>query len=261
MNRFQDSPEYRQKKAFFQQMLTVYGRKPVQEALQDPDINSFRLHLAHSNKTNQLITAITTLAQQRQIDIQYHDRQALARISKNGKQDQGVCLDIHCPQYQDYDDFIKSHRLGDQPLRLLALDRITNPQNLGMIIRAACAGTIDGILIPEKGCAKLDPLVIKASAGTLFKAPLLRCQSLGNALKAFKQAGYIVVGLSGSGTCELARFNEPRTLIYILGNETEGIQASTAALCDEQIFIKMHTGVESLNVAITAGLLAFRGSI
>ncbi|MEO0443790.1 MAG: RNA methyltransferase substrate-binding domain-containing protein, partial [Pseudomonadota bacterium] len=178
MNTRQDSAKYRQKKALFSQMLSVYGRKPVLEALSDHNINCFRLHLAQSNKSNQLITTIITLAQKRQIDIHYHDRQALSRISKNGKQDQGVCLDIYCPQHQDYNRFLQDHKAGDKSLRILALDRITNPQNLGMIIRSACAGNIDAIVIPEKGCAKLDSLVIKASAGTVFKAPLVRCQSL-----------------------------------------------------------------------------------
>lgn len=70
-----------------------------------------------------------------------------------------------------------------------ALDGITNPQNLGMIIRPAAAGAIDGILLPRKGTAALGPLVIKASAGTLYRAPLLLCASLPEALKRCQEHG------------------------------------------------------------------------
>ncbi|MGH1485427.1 MAG: TrmH family RNA methyltransferase [Cellvibrionaceae bacterium] len=263
MNKFQDSPEYLKKKALFQQLLTIYGRKPVLEALQTKSLPCFRLHLAESNKPAPIIKELKALAEQQNIEIVYHDRQALSRISKNSKQDQGVCLDIRCTSHQDYRAFLKSHKdikpgHSTQTIRLLALDRITNPQNMGMIIRSACAGNIDGILIPEKGSAKLDALVIKASTGTLFKAPLLKCDSLDQALVSCKEAGAAIIALSGEAQLALADFKEPQFTVYVLGNETEGVSKTISSLCDTSVHIPMNNQVESLNVAVTASLLAFR---
>ena len=178
-----DSAHYKQKRAFFDNLLTIYGRKPVLEALQNTNINVYKLHLAETNKSGAIIEQILSLAEQRNIEIQWHNRQALSRISRNGKQDQGVAADIKIDQHQSVDEFIQRH---NGTYRLLALDNITNPQNLGMIIRSASAGFIDGIIIPRKGCASLSPLVIKSSVGTLFKASLIHCDTLKQALQQFK---------------------------------------------------------------------------
>lgn len=253
----QDRPEYLEKKRFFNQLMTLYGRKPVLEALENPGLNIYRLHLAESNKQQGIIDEIITLAKKRQIEIHYHDRKQLSRISKNSKQDQGVCIDVLCPQHKNIDDFLVDSS-QKKNIRLLALDRITNPQNLGMIIRSACAGTIDGILLADKGNAKLDALVIKASAGTLFKAPLLHCTELGDALIKCKENGATLYGLSSHADHSIGDSLDDRFIIYILGNETEGISKKTAELCDRTLCIPMRNNVESLNVAVTASLLAFK---
>ncbi len=263
MTKYNDSEAYLEKKSFFKQLLTIYGRKPVLEALHSSSIPCFRLHLASSNKSSKIIKDIEQLAKDKNIEVTYHDRQSLSRISKNGKQDQGVCLDISCPNHQDYESFLKNIAENDKrkPIRLLALDRITNPQNLGMIIRSSCAGDIDGLLMPKKGCAKLDALVIKASTGTLFKAPILHCDSLTKSLDECKKQGASVVGLSSHTEKSLKDFIEPDFIIYVLGNETEGMSMEIEEHCDQLIKIPMNNNVESLNVAVTASLLAFRNLV
>jgi len=251
----QDSLEYRQKKQLFNKIITVFGRKPVLEILADPSLEIYRLHLAQSNKHAPILDTIIEHANSRGVEVVYHPRQALSRISKNGKQDQGVCIDVCSPNHQSYREF-----LANKPKQctLLALDRITTPQNVGMIIRSVAAGYIDGLLIPEKGCAKLDSLVIKASAGTLFKAPVLRCESLQEALKDCQTQGAVVYGLSSYGTTVISDATTDTFSVYVLGNETEGISDSIMQLCDKTLSIPMNNGVESLNVAVTASLLAFR---
>ena len=99
-----DSAEYKQKRAFYDNLLTIYGRKPVLEALQDNSINIYKLHLAETNKSGGIIEQISTLAEQRNIAIQWHNRQSLSRISRNSKQDQGVAADIQIDQHQSVDE-------------------------------------------------------------------------------------------------------------------------------------------------------------
>lgn len=255
-----DSQDYLRKKAFFEQLLTVYGRKPVLEILQDTSIPVYKLHLASSNKTAGIINDIIKIANDRKIAIDYHSRQELSRISKNSKQDQGVCVDIECPLHQSANTLLSTIN-PLKTLRLLAVDNITNPQNLGMIIRSACAGGMDGILMSKQGNAKLDSLVIKASAGTLFKFSIFFCQSLENTLKQFKDQGVDIIGLSGNSELTLKNYNESNDVIYILGNESTGVSKPVLKTCSKVVSIPMSNGVESLNVAVTASLLAFKNNI
>jgi 23S rRNA (guanosine2251-2'-O)-methyltransferase len=250
-----DSPEYLQKRAFYDNLLTIYGRKPVQEALEDESLPVHKLHLADSNRRDQLISRIEELAKKRQIEIAYCDRKGLSRISKNARQDQGVALDLALPNYGSAEDFLKKAK---KPYELLALDGITNPQNLGMIIRSACAGGMDGIILPRKGAAQIDPLVIKASAGTLFKMRLLRCEQLAPVLKDFAAHGARVCALSSHARETLAQLDSHKATVFVLGNETHGVSESVALQCTHRLRIPMRNGVESLNVAITAALISFR---
>jgi 23S rRNA (guanosine2251-2'-O)-methyltransferase len=249
-----DSPEYLARKSFFDQLVTVYGRKPVLEILEDNKLKIFRLHLADSNRDGGIIAQIRKLAAQRNIETCFHSRSELSRISRNSKQDQGVACDIHCPGYQPY-----QQALSDSPAgTIIALDGITNPQNLGMIIRSVTASPAQALLLPSKGTADISPLVIKASAGTLFKGNILRCDSLPKALQEFKQRGYEICTLSSHQATPLSDFAPKAPVIFVLGNETEGVSPDVAALSDHRVAIPMANGVESLNVAITAALIAFR---
>lgn len=253
-----DSDRYLQKKAFFNQLLTVYGRKPVLEALLDPTTQVYRLHLAESNRPAAIVDRIRDLALTKRAEIAYHDRASLARISRNSKQDQGVAVDLICRGYQDYREFLAT---APGCFDIIALDRITNPQNLGMIIRSVCAGGSRALLLPNKGCARLDALVIKASAGTLFRASILRCDNLERALQDFRSAGSTVYGLSSHASKRLRDIDASGRHVFVLGNESDGVSDAVAAHCNDLLGIPMNNCVESLNVAITASLLAFRNQL
>jgi 23S rRNA (guanosine2251-2'-O)-methyltransferase len=142
---------------------------------------------------------------------------------------------------------------------LLALDGITNPQNLGMIVRSATAGQVDGIIWSRKGNAALGPLVIKASAGTLYRAPLLPCPALPAALRDCRDLGFEICTLAADAPLSLFEYLPQGRCIYVLGNETEGVSAAVAAMADRALSIPMNNGVESLNVAVTASLIAYAG--
>ena len=138
-----DSKAYLDKKSFFDKILTIYGRNAVLEALQDEGIDVYRLHLSDSNKPASVLTEIRSLAKTRGVEEVYHDKKTLSRISKNAKQDQGVALDIILPHSGDLEHFLGVH----DAYRIIALDGVTNPQNLGMIIRSCAAGEIDAFLL------------------------------------------------------------------------------------------------------------------
>lgn len=262
MNRpLNDSPEYLKKKRFFDRVLTIYGRKPCLEALRDHDIPVYRLHLADRNQPGGIIADIECEARRRSIEVKHHSREALSRISRNGRQDQGVALDLLCPQHSRDTAFIAAPPRPDW--RLIALDGVTNPQNVGMIVRSVAASPCDGLLIPAAGTANLtSPLVNKASAGTLFKCPIVRCDKLADSLRRLQQQqGARVVILSGDAPQALPDFEAEGPIVYVLGNETSGVSSGVRELADAAVSIPMKNGVESLNVAVTAALLAFRESL
>jgi len=252
-----DSPEYRRKKAMFAGMLTIYGRNPVTEALQDSALTVHKLHLAESNRPSQAVEAVLALAQARAIPVAYHSRTALARISRNGKQDQGVAADIVCPRFALADDFLAALPAASAPW-ILALDGVHNPANLGMIVRSACAAGIDGILLGDKGVAGLGPLAIKASAGTLYRAPILRCLSLVSSLEAFRDRGFAVYVLAGDAQATLFGVPPDQAAVFVLGNETDGVSAAVLNVASGRLAIPMQNGVESLNVAVSAALVAYQ---
>ena len=249
-----DSEAYRAKKALFDQLLTIYGRKPVLEAIGDTTLEPQRLHLSKNNRDAEILDQILYWAKKRDVEIRTHEPAALARISKNAKQDQGVALDVRCPNHQQLPEYVSG--LPDK-FKIIALDGITNPQNLGMIIRSVAASPCDALLISKKDSPKLSPLVIKASAGTLFRAPIVRADTLLEGLKQLAEHGAEICVLDSNADSDFESLSGMDRIVYVLGNETEGVSAKVADMATHRVSIPMNRGVESLNVAVTAALIAF----
>ena len=248
-----DSAQYLAKKSFFDKIITIYGRNAVLEALEDASIVIHKLHLADSNRSAPELEKMVKISKQRGIEIAYHDKKALSRISKNAKQDQGVALDIVVEKALSEDEFLEQH----ETFRVMALDGVLNPQNLGMIIRSCAAGNIDAILLPTKNSAQISPLVIKASVGTIFKLPIIKTKNLAKTLIKFKAEKSELYTLSSHAHNDYKATSYGSKSVFVLGNESEGVSQEVEALSTASLSISMKRGVESLNVAVTASLLAF----
>lgn len=246
-----DSPEYLEKKRFFDSLITLYGRNVAVEVLRDDDVQVHKLHLSKSNRSDETIDEILSLADMRGVEIKYHTKESLSRISKNSAQDQGVAIDVVSRNYRS-----ASRIETDLPnnFRLLALDGINNPQNLGMIVRSAAASKIDGIVLPRRNSTKLSPLVMKASAGTLFKIPIYYCEDLSEILELKNTA---IITLSSHAPDDIHSLVIPNRAIFVLGNESEGVSEAVTKASTHSVSIPMYRGVESLNVAVTAGIVSF----
>ncbi len=250
--------EYQRRKRHFDRLLTIYGRKPVLEALGDASLSITAIHLADSNKPARILEEIVALASQRDIALHYHDKRALSRISRNARQDQGVAADLDLPGYQPLETWLQGWR-PEPGARLLALDGVTNPQNLGMIIRSVAGSGAAGLLLPRRGNAQLSPLAIKASAGTAFRCPIIHCDKLDDALHQLQDRGARVAVLSANAGTDLFedRKHAPAATIYVLGSESEGVSDTIENIADTRLGIALENGVESLNVAVAAALVAF----
>jgi 23S rRNA (guanosine2251-2'-O)-methyltransferase len=174
-------------------------------------------------------------------------------LAGNGKQDQGVLADVVAPRMRRLSDALADGSLSS----VLLLDGITTPANVGMILRTATAAGISGIVVPRRGVASLDPLVVKASAGVAFHAPVLRCYTAADAAADLRAAGFPLFALDGSARVDLFTADLPRRAAYVLGGETGGISDEVRPSVTGSLSIPMSGGVESLNVASAAAVLCF----
>jgi 23S rRNA (guanosine2251-2'-O)-methyltransferase len=235
--------------------VTVYGRKPVLEALADPALTVDKVVVAERAR-GETLQEILDVAAARGVPVQRASAHRVKVLAGNGKQDQGVLADVVAPRMRPLDTGLARLR---GPAGVLVLDSITNPANVGMILRTATAAGMDGVVLPRRGVPAIDPLVVKASAGVAFHAPVLRASTAEQACRSLRAAGFAVLGLSGSAPGSVSLFGEPppSRAAYVLGNETDGITPEVAAALTGWVGIPMAGGVESLNVASAAAVVCF----
>jgi 23S rRNA (guanosine2251-2'-O)-methyltransferase len=232
--------------------VTVFGRKPVLEALADRRLDVDKVILA-DNARGAAAKEIVDAATARSVRVERASAHRVKVLAGNGKQDQGVLADVVAPRMRRLEDALA----GSRPARVLVLDGITTPANVGMILRTATAAGIEGIVVPRRGVASIDPLVVKASAGVAFHAPMLRCYTAEEACRALRDAGYPLYALDGDARQSLFDAELPRRAAYVLGGETAGVSAEVRRQVTGLLSIPMAGGVESLNVASAAAVLCF----
>lgn len=232
--------------------VTVYGRNPVIEVLDDASLVVDKVVLAEGAHGHG-VGEILGLARDRGVSVQRATAERVKKLAGNGRQDQGVFADVVAPRMRPLAD-----ALGDPSLRrLLLLDGVTTPANVGMILRTATAAGIDGIVVPRRGVASIDPMVVKASAGVAFRAPILKVGTAGEAAEMLGAAGFHLVGLAADGPVSVFEARWPQNVALVLGSETAGVGADVAAHVDSWVSIPMSQGVESLNVAAAAAVVCF----
>jgi 23S rRNA (guanosine2251-2'-O)-methyltransferase len=143
-----------------------------------------------------------------------------------------------------------------EPGRLVLLDAVDDPHNLGAVIRSAAAFAIDGVIIAGPSAPPLGGAVAKAAAGHLERVPIARANVAADALRTLRDAGYWVLGADMSGTPSL-EIDPTDRWVLCLGSEQKGLRAKTRSAIDEFIAIPMAPGVESLNLSVAAGVLMY----
>ena len=234
--------------------LTIYGRKPVLEALEG-SVAVARVHLA-DNAGGDVVERILAVAKHRGVQVQRVSERRVSSISRNGKQDQGVVADVAAPRMQPLMAFLEQRTGRDHATSVLVLDAVHNPANLGMILRTATGAGVDGIVVPEVGTAEIGPLVIKASAGVAFSAPILRIDRAEYALAQLADARFELVAVDAGGPSLFDADLSDRVAL-VLGNETAGISPEAREHCDHTVSLPLSNDVESLNVAAAAAVVSY----
>lgn len=231
----------------------MYGRKPVLEALDDASLVVDKVILADTAR-GPAATEILQAAKAAGVAVQRASAHRVKVLAGNGKQDQGVLADVVAPRMSTLAAALAGKR---PPSRVLLLDGITTPANVGMILRTATAAGLDGVVVPRRGVAALDPMVVKASAGVAFRAPVLRCGTAREAAEMLVEAGYGLFALGASARSSVFDIELPQRAAFVLGGETAGVGEEVGELVTEWVSIPMPGDVESLNVSAAAAVLSF----
>ncbi len=234
--------------------LTVHGRKPVLEALTG-GLPVARVHLADSAR-GESAEAIVAAAAGRGVQVNRVSERRVSSISRHPKQDQGVVADVAAPRLQSLMAFLEQRTGRSHATSVLLLDGVHNPANLGMILRTATAAGIDGIVVPDAGTAEIGPLTVKASAGVAFQAPILRIDRPEYAAAQLSDARFEMVAVEVGGSDLFATELSDRVAL-VLGNETAGISEPVLEYCTRAVSLPLANGVESLNVAAAAAVVAY----
>ena len=234
----------------------VYGRNPVVEALR-AGVPVAALHVAEGTERDARLREALLLAVEHGISVLEVPRTELDRVTSNGAH-QGVAVQIPPYEYAHPDDLLtRAYDAGEVPL-VVALDGVTDPRNLGAITRSAAAFGAHGVLVPERRTASMSASAWKTSAGAAARIPVARATNLNRALKSYKDAGLMVVGLDMGGEVELPELDaatEP--LVLVVGSEGKGLARLVRENCDLIVSIPMTSATESLNAGIATGVALY----
>jgi 23S rRNA (guanosine2251-2'-O)-methyltransferase len=169
---------------------------------------------------------------------------------------QGVALRVRPYDYAHPEDF--AERTAPAPPLIVALDGVTDPRNLGAVVRSAAAFGASGVVVPARRSAGVTAGAWKASAGALARLPVARAVNLTRALEAYQGAGFFVAGLDAAGSTDVRDMPvADGPLVLVVGSEGRGLSRVVAAACDLLVRIPMADGTESLNAGVAASIALY----
>lgn len=237
----------------------VAGRNPVVEALR-AHVPATALYVAERIDSDDRVRESLKLATRAGIPLMEASRTELDRLA-GGSHHQGLALQV--PQY-DYahPDDLPGHADDEGgPTLLVALDGVTDPRNLGAVLRSAAAFGAHGVVVPSRRAAGVTATAWKVSAGAAARVSVARATNLTRALQAYRDAGMYVVGLDGEATTDLADVDlvtEP--VVLVVGSEGKGLSRLVRETCDVVAAIPITSAAESLNAGVAAGIALYEVS-
>lgn len=233
---------------------TVVGRNPVVEALR-AGVPATALYVAQGLQSDERVTEAVQLASGRGIALLEISRAELDRLT-NRAVHQGLALQVPPYDYAHPEDLLALAKESGVPPLLVAVDGVTDPRNLGAIVRSAAAFGAHGVLVPERRSAGMTASAWRTSAGTAARIRVARCTNLVRTLKEWAAAGLMVVGLDADGTVDTDDFEMASgPLVIVVGSEGRGLARLTRTVCDATVSIPMARTVESLNASVATGVV------
>ncbi len=234
-------------------MAIIEGRNPVIEAIKN-DREIDKIMISNTSKEGS-IKKIIGMAREKNIVIQNVDRHKLDEISTSHAH-QGVIAMVSEYKYWELEDLIKKAKDSDQDPFFIILDEITDPHNLGTIIRTADAVGAHGVIIPKRRSANITPVVAKASAGAVEYVPVCKVTNIVNTIKKLKDEGMWIAAADMDGQTFYEQ-DLTGSLGLVIGSEGFGISRLVKQNCDFTVKMPMIGNVTSLNASVAGGILLY----
>jgi 23S rRNA (guanosine2251-2'-O)-methyltransferase len=215
--------------------MMIYGRNPVREALR----GKRKVHRIWATEAEDWPKVMVVTAEE---------------IEERAESDahQGVCALVDPYPYDDVEALLAT----EDPL-FVALDEITDPQNLGAICRTAEAAGATAVIIPERRSAEVTPAVCKASAGAVEHVAIARVRNLADFLQDAKEKGCWVYGAAAEASTHYDQPDYTCGVVAVLGAEGKGLRPRVASMCDDLVALPLRGRIESLNVSATAAVVLY----
>ncbi|MGH3914148.1 MAG: 23S rRNA (guanosine(2251)-2'-O)-methyltransferase RlmB [Pseudonocardiaceae bacterium] len=233
---------------------TVFGRNPVLECLR-AGVPATALQVAVGIDAEERVNESVQLAADAGLAVLEVPRADLDRLAA-GVPHQGIALQVPPYRYAHPEDVLGAALDSGAPPLLVALDGVTDPRNLGAVVRSAAAFGAHGLLLPQRRSAGMTAVAWRTSAGTAARLPVARATNLTRTLKDCAAAGLMVVGLAADGSVPLDSFPlATGPLVLVFGSEDRGLSRLVSETCDAMVSIPMAVTVESLNASVAAGVV------
>ena len=234
----------------------IAGRNSVVEALR-AEMPVTTVYVAEGTERDGRLREVFRVAAERGVSLLEVSRGELDRLTGDAVH-QGLAARVPAYEYAHPDDFLdRAAELGEKPL-IVALDSVTDPRNLGAVVRSAAGFGAHGVLVPERRAAGMTASAWKTSAGAAARVPVAQAVNLTRQLKAYQAAGCMVIGLAADGDVslpDLALADGP--LVVVVGSEGKGLSRLVAETCDQLVSIPMASTLESLNAGVAASVALY----
>jgi 23S rRNA (guanosine2251-2'-O)-methyltransferase len=234
----------------------IAGRNPVVEALR-AGIPVNALYVAEGSERDGRLREAFKIAQERGISLLEITTRELDRLTGNAVH-QGLAARIPAYEYAHADELLdRAADLGEPPL-IVALDSVTDPRNLGAVVRSAAGFGAHGVLVPERRAAGITASAWKTSGGAAARLPVAQTVNLVRQLKRYQEAGCMVVGLAADGDVSLPDLDlGDGPLVLVVGSEDAGLSRLVTETCDQLVSIPMAGNLESLNAGVAASVALY----
>lgn len=234
----------------------IYGKHALMEALMSAPNTIRKVFLSAEIKDPEL----HALLEEHRIPVAELSRGKGSEMVGRDATHQGVIATIEPNKLMvSFEAFLKTLDMSKNPA-IAVLAEVQDPHNVGAIIRSAAAFGLAGVLIPEHNQAPVTGTVVKTSAGMAFRIPLISISNVNQTLRTLKNKGFWTYGLAMEGASALGEEKFDAPTVFVIGNEGAGIREKTLETCDITLSIPMHPRTESLNAAVSAGVVFYEWS-
>ena len=219
----------------------IYGRKPVLETI-DAGVAINKAYII--DQKTPIVGKIIDKLTRAKVEIKFVDKNFFRDVEGNH---QGVMIEVESFKYGSLDDLSDSEKL-------ILLDKIEDPHNLGAIIRSAESFGFDGVIIPERRSAKVTPTVYKTSAGAINNIKIVMVKNLNRTMEELKDQGFWIYGLAGEAESSIDQTDLKGKVALVVGNEGDGLSRMVREHCDMLVKIPMQGLVNSLNASVASAI-------